>query len=320
MILPHVAVIIVNWNRREDTLACLESLGRLDYPSLEIILVDNASTDGSAGAVRQAFPGVTVLEAPQNLGFVAGNNLGLAHARRNPSGAQVACAWLLNNDTVVAPDSLRLLVEAVESYPGAGAAGPTIYYYDRPAVIWSAGGAIDWKHGRTRSLGLETEDRGQAGDQPQPVDFVTGCALLAKMEVFERVGMLDPRFYAYYEETEWCVRAARAGYQILHVPRARIWHKISIDARDASSQVLYYMMRNRLLFLKLAGSGARAWLGAAWDYGYRLARWTLLPRWRHKADQRGIVIRAILDFGRGRFGKVDIAPAFDAAPQGDSSR
>lgn len=301
---PCVAIIVVNWNGQTDTLACLSSLSQLQYPNYDIMVIDNGSSDDSATAIRAAHPQVTLIETGENLGFVGGNNLGLDHARM--AGADYTL--LLNNDTEIAPDFLRLLVEAAEADPQVGIVGPLIYYFDRPDVVWSAGGAIDWAGGSTRMLGLNEQDHGQFDAAPRPVDFVTGCALLIKMSLVEQVGMLDPRFFAYYEETEWCVRATRAGQKILLVPRARIWHKISLTAREASPQVHYYMVRNRLLFLKLARMGPGPWVRTLlFDYARTLLSWTLKPQWRHKAPQRQAMVQAILDFGRGRFGKVEVA-------------
>lgn len=300
---PKVAIIVLNYNGLADTPACLDSLASLDYPNYGVIVVDNGSIDGSVAVVRQAHPEVEVLETGENLGYAEGNNVGVRYAVK--TGADYVL--LLNNDTVVAPDFLTHLVNAAEASPTAGAAGPIIYYFDRPTVIWSAGGAIDWAHGCTRMVGLDEVDQGQFGSAPQAVDFVTGCALLVKVKLVQQVGLLDPRFFAYYEETEWCVRIARAGFKILQVPQAKIWHKISPVAREASPQVHYYMTRNRLLFLKLARMGLASWLNTVFDYSRTLLSWTIKPKWRHKALQRQAMLQAIFDYSRGNFGRVDIA-------------
>lgn len=302
--LPHVFVVILNWNGLADTLECLESLACLDYPSYEALVVDNGSTDGSVPVIRECFPTVTVLENDENLGYTGGNNVGLRHALAHES----SYALLLNNDTVLAPDFLRLLVEAVESNPDAGIAGPMVYYYDRSDLIWSAGGAIDWRRGETWMVGLGTPDAGQFGIVPREVDFVTGCALLVKRAVVEQVGLLDERFFAYYEEGEWCVRARRAGFKIVHVPQAKIWHKIPLDARSRSPLVHYYMTRNRLLFLKATGVGPRVWVHVLLgEYLRTLVSWSVKAQWRHKRPLRMAMLRAIADAGRGRWGKQPIA-------------
>ena len=304
MSLPKkVAIIILNWNGLADTLDCLASLSKLDYPAYELIVVDNGSCDDSVNVIRTTCPDIYIIDVGKNLGYVGGNNIGLKYAMQ----LNADYALLLNNDTKTSLEFLTLLVESAESDPAVGIVGPTIYYFDQPNVIWSAGGRIDWIQGSTRMIGLNEKDQGQFGSTPRSVDFVTGCALLIKMPLISHVGMLDPRFFAYYEETEWCVRVSRAGYKILHVPQAKIWHKISPIAREASPQVHYYMTRNRLLFLRSAKVGVVPWLNTLLlDYGRTLLSWTLKPKWRHKASQRQAMLQAIFDFGRNRFGRVDL--------------
>lgn len=298
--LPRVTIIVLNWNGLNDTLDCLESLGQLDYQNCEVVVVDNGSVDGSVSVIREWFPGVTMIENGENLGYAGGNNVGLRYAM--VQGADYA--FLLNNDTVVDPAFLRILVDAAEADPAIGIAGPTIYYHERPDVIWSAGGAIDWQQGSTRMVGLDERDEGQFGQVPRRVDFVTGCAMLVRRAVLEQAGLLDERFFAYYEETEWCVRATRAGFKIVHIPLSHIWHKISPAAQADSPLVHYYMTRNRLLFLKATRAGLRAWLHTLFaEYLRILMSWSLRPRWRGKRQQQRAMVRAIGDAWRGRWGR-----------------
>jgi hypothetical protein len=299
MTLPRVAIIVINWNGKEDTLACLTSLQGLDYPTTQIVLIDNGSTDDSVTAMRAAYPNINLIETGQNLGFVGGNNLGLEQACK----MGVEYALLLNNDTEVAPDFLRKLVVAAEADPAVGAVGPMIYYYEAPQVIWSAGGAIDWRRGSSRMVGIGEIDEGQWDSNPRAVDFLTGCAFLIKMSVYMQVGGLDPRFFLYYEDNEWCHRISRAGYRIFFVPQAHIWHKISPLARESSPQVHYYMTRNRLLFLKCSQAGWSPWIHTAFEYTRTLVSWSIKPQWRYKAPQRKAMIRAIKDFYLGNYGK-----------------
>ena len=300
---PRVTVVVLNWNGLADTLACLESLGHSEYPALDRVVVDNGSTDGSVSAIHKRFPAVTVLENKENLGYTGGNNRGLRHALAQ--GADYAL--LLNNDTEVAPDMLGRLVEAVESDSQVGLAGPTIYYYGQPDVIWSAGGMANWRHGSTTMVGVDEPDRGQFGVEPRTVDFASGCALLARSEVLKQVGLLDERFFAYFEEVEWCVRAARAGYKTVHVPAAHIWHKIAPSARAASPLAHYYMTRNRLLFLRINAAAPSAWLHTLIaEYLRTLISWSVKPRWRHMKAQRRVMLQAILDASRNRWGKQPI--------------
>lgn len=300
--LPTVAVIVINWNGKQDTLACLASLKKVSYPSFEVVVIDNGSSDDSVAAIRAAFPQVTLIEAGENLGFVGGNNVGLEFAR----GSGADYALLLNNDTEVDEQFLSCLVNAVEASPEIGIAGPSIYYYSAPDIFWSAGGEIDWSRGETRMTGDNQPDHGQYGTEARDVDFVTGCALLIRMKAVAEAGMLDPRFFAYYEETEWCVRVSRLGYRIVHVPRAKVYHKISQAAREASPMVHYYMTRNRLLFLRLSRAGAKAWLFTAAGFARTLMSWTVRPKWRGKQAQRAAMLQAIRDYRDDRFGKVEL--------------
>jgi GT2 family glycosyltransferase len=299
--LPRVLIIILCYNGIDLTRACLVSLGRLNYAAFDILVVDNDSHDQTPAVVRAEFPKVQVIEAGANLGFAAGNNIGLRRAlERNYD-----YALLLNNDTEVAPDFLVRMVEAAEADPAAGVVGPTIYYYERPDTIWSAGGLLDWERGRSAMRGIGERDLGQYRDV-SAVDFVTGCALLCKRAAIERVGLLDERFFMYYEETEWCVRARRAGLRILHVPRARVLHKIPLDARADQPYVAYYMTRNRLLFLRTTGAGPLAWLHAALLQDLRTClSLSLRPKWRARRSQRNAMLSAWHDFLRQRYGRRD---------------
>jgi GT2 family glycosyltransferase len=300
----EVAVIIVNWSRRDDTLACLASLRGMASPVAHTLVVDNGSNDGSVAAIRGAFADVDVLEGGRNLGFSAGVNVGLQEAMRR----RVAYALLLNNDSEVAADCVPQLLAAAAIAPEIGVVGPTIYYFDRPSVVWSAGGRIDWKCGRTHMLGLEEIDGGQFGTQPRPVEFVTGCCLLLKTCILARIGLFDPRFFAYYEETEWCVRVRRAGFTILHQPAAKAWHKIAAPHQTPSPLVQYYMTRNRLLFLHATGAGWRPWLHTLIEYLRTGISWSVRPRWRAVRWQRAIMLRAVLDYFAGRFGAAPLQP------------
>ncbi len=300
---PKVAIVLVNWNELHHTLPCLESLAGLQYPNVWTIVVDNGSTDNSVEVIRREHPQVTRIPLKENMGFTGGNNAGMECAL----DGRADYVLLLNNDTLVAPDVIDLLVEAVEADPAVGVAGPTIYYHEDPERIWSAGGAIDWRRGDAHMLSVNEIDRGQLGETPRRVDFVTGCALFVDQAVLRRVGLLDPRFFIYYEETEWCARASKAGVGIVHVPKAKIWHKISLTQREASPGVHYYMTRNRLLFLHYSGAGAMAWAHLTLEYVRTLASWSLRRKWRHKRPQRDAMLQAVGDFFRGRLGKAQLS-------------
>jgi GT2 family glycosyltransferase len=296
---PSVLIVVVCFNRVADTLACLASLANLIYARYEVLVIDNASSDGTVEQVRARFPEHVVLETGANLGYAGGNNLGL----RRAIAQGYDYALLLNNDAEVAAGSLEALIAAAEGDPSVGLAGPTIYYADRPSTIWSAGGIIQWHQGKTAMRGLDEIDNGQYA-RPAEVDFLSGCALLVKRAAVERVGLLDERFFLYYEDTEWCVRLRRAGFRVVQVPAARLIHRIPLDARDTQPYVTYYMTRNRLLFLQLVGAKPRTWLHAALLQDLRTyLSWKLRPKWRARNVQRRAMRDGWRDFARQRFGR-----------------
>lgn len=235
----RVAIIIVNWNGRDDTLACLHSLRSLTYPNTEVILVDNGSSDGSVESVQHRHPEVTVLAQRENLRFAGGNNEGIRHAL----GAGAELLLLLNNDTIVGPDFLSFLVQRMSSEPRCGMAAPKILYHDDPQRIWYAGGIVSFWTGTLRHRGIRELDAGQY-DAPAPTDYATGCCVLVRRSVVDEIGQLDPSFFMYGEDADWCLRARRAGYTVLYEPRARIWHKLS---SSVGGHLSFFKLRNKFI-------------------------------------------------------------------------
>lgn len=238
-----VSIIILNWNGKEDTIECLESIKELDYPNCEVIVVDNGSTDGSCEILKKNYPYVKLIENEKNLGVARGNNLGIYQAKGD-------YILLLNNDIVVDMDILKDLVSVLESSPEIGIVGPTMYYYDDPKRIWvGGGGKIYWNKGEADILRSNEIDNGQF-DEITEVDYIASCALLTKKGIFEEIGYMDEKYFAYWDETDWCVRAGKAGYRVLYVPKAKMWHKISSTSKKISGFYEYYNTRNTFLFMK----------------------------------------------------------------------
>lgn len=238
-VLPKVVIIVLNWNGRDLTADCLDSLQRVVYQNFEVILVDNASTDGSQQFFKERYPNVAVLENKENLGFAGGNNIGIQEALRRNSDYVL----LLNNDTVVDIDFLSALVKAGESDRKIGMLNPKIYYYDRPNVLWYAGGELSLFSGMSKHYGFRQVDHGQF-DCPRDVDFLTGCAFFIKREVIEKIGLLDEIFFCYSEDADWTIRARKAGYRGYYEPAAKVWHKIGASASGDIS--LYWGTRNAM--------------------------------------------------------------------------
>lgn len=216
-----VHVIILNWNGGEVLGPCLESLERVTDPPLEIIVVDNGSTDSSQDIVGEKFPGMELIENGKNLLFAAGNNVGIAAALEK--GARYIL--LLNNDTEVDPGFAAGMLAAFDD-PEVGIAGPKIYYYDDPERIWYGGGGFNRLTGVPFHHGLRRME-GSFEDVQGRTEWVTGCALMARREVFEEIGALDPSYTIYCEDVDFCLRAAEAGWKLRYIPSARVWHKVS---------------------------------------------------------------------------------------------
>lgn len=244
-----VAVIVLNWNRKEDSLRCLASLLDQDYPSYTVLFVDNDSSDGSVEAVSQDFPQVEVIVNSANLGFAEGNNVGIHAALQQGFDA----IMLLNNDTVVPSDLLSMLTSVMNADDAIGAVGPAIVYLHNPEIVWSSGGTIDWKRGVVTASHVDCSID-QLPREPFPVDHMSGCCMLVRADAIRRAGTLDSRFFMYYEETEWCVRLARAGYRLGIDPAARVLHDVTPDTHLRSSNIAYFMTRNHLLFLSVTGT------------------------------------------------------------------
>jgi GT2 family glycosyltransferase len=229
-------------NGVELTLECLASLRRQDYANLDILVVDNVSQDGTVAAVRAAYPEIEVISTSDNLGYAGGNNVGMDLALKQ--GADLI--FLVNNDTLLDRTCISTLVRTLQSYPCTGIVGPMVYTWDDGAIISSAGGQVDWRYADAINAGMGEVDRGQY--PARPVDFINGCGLMITRPAIERAGLLDPDYFMYWEETDWCQRVRRAGFEIRFEPDAWMKHKASIQVEELGPTTLYYMTRNRLLF------------------------------------------------------------------------
>lgn len=292
---PRVYVVILNWTRPFCTLASMRSLAESDYPCLQVVVVDNGSADESPTLIRRQFPQAVVIENHRNLGFAGGSNVGISYAMQN--GADYVL--LLNDDAEVASGMVRALVQVGESDPRMGILGPKIYYYDWPDVIWSAGGSITGD-GQPCHLCMDEIDDG-ALETVRDVDYVTGCVMLVKRGVVERVGALDERFFAYFEETEWCARALRNGYRVVCVPQAKAWHKVPLEYRPTSAKYIYLMTRNRLLYLRCIGASPTEIIAAALDIVRGVVSRQLRVRDAKVDTHPAAVLRGMRDFTLGRF-------------------
>ncbi|WP_103026347.1 glycosyltransferase family 2 protein [Salinibacter altiplanensis] len=244
---PPVSIIIVTWNAKELVQACLPSVVATEYPNFEIILADNASTDGTAAWVAREYPDVKIIRHPDNWLFCRGNNAALPHA----SGEFVV---LLNNDVEVPPDWLHPLVAAATEQPDVAAVQPKMLQYDdrsRFEYAGAAGGFLDragYPFTRGRLFDTMERDRGQY-DDPRDVFWATGAALLLRHSALDEVGPLDERFEMHMEEIDLCWRLWRHGYRVRVAPKSTVYHIGGASLPQSSPRKTYYNYRNSLLML-----------------------------------------------------------------------
>ena len=296
---PRVAVIILTYNRLDLTLECLSHLTELEYPAdrLDVLVVDNNSSDGTPQALRERYRTVSVLETGENLGYAGGNNVGIHVALE--TGADYIL--ILNNDAVVASDILPALLAAAEQEPQIGFLGPKVYHLEEPQQFQSAGIVLD-SCLRPHQRGQDEVDVGQF-DSIAEFDALPGCALFTTRQVIGQIGMLDPRFFMYHEEIDWCLRARAAGLRNLYVPAARVWHPKPQLNGDNIAFTTYYMIRNHYLLLSKHRTGILPVVQITRKNLIWLLNWTLNPKWRHVQHKRDALFKALIDAVLRRYGK-----------------
>lgn len=237
---PLVCIVLLNWNRLVEISECLDSVDALEYKNFRTIIVDNGSSDGSVEVLRARYPQAAVIENKRNLGYAGGNNVGIRLALAQ--GADYV--WLLNNDVEVLPDSLSRLVLVLESDWTIGLASPEVRFFRAVAQSQFVGQQVDWEHRR-----LITSTAASVSHTATPI--LMGAAMLIRREVIERIGLLDEKMFAYWEDTDFSVRAARAGFRAQVVRESVVYHKTELpDERRISRPPYYffYMTRNEYFF------------------------------------------------------------------------
>jgi GT2 family glycosyltransferase len=240
--------IVLNWNGRDDTLCCLESLARVEHEELGIVCVDNGSTDGSQEAVRERFPQVVLIEAGANLGYSAGNNLGLRYALEHG----MCWAMLVNNDATVAPDVVAGFERAARARPRAGILAGKVLFADRPQTIWFAGQRVSellGYSGRPRGYGRPD---GPRYSRVRATGRAVGALMAISREAIQAVGLLAEDLFLYVEDVDWALRVRHSGLEIVFAPEARAWHRVSASTggEAASTHTLYYGVRNTVFVLE----------------------------------------------------------------------
>ena len=250
---PKVSVITLNWNGLENTIECLESLKKINYPNYEVIVVDNGSEGNDAQVLEEKFGDyIHLIKNDRNYGAAGGLNIGMRYALNNSNPDYLL---LLDNDTVVDPEFLTEMVKVAEADPAIGIATAKIYYYDEPDRLQFVSGKMDfWRgdiigmRGVERLLGRKEIDRGQHDSIKETEQIGFWCALLKRRSV-ESIGLFDEKYFLAWEGADYCLRIWEAGYKIVYTPKARVWHK-GLTAKKLDGFIEYYNPRNRFRFMK----------------------------------------------------------------------
>lgn len=267
-----LTVVILNWNGKNDTIGCLDSLQKSENSSFDIVVVDNGSEDNSAAAISKRFPDVKILETGQNLGYAGGNNIGIEYASRLGSDLIL----LLNNDTIVDRHFIASLLKAAEESPNVGIFGAYPLRFSEPEKLDHLGGR--WND-QTASFDLVGLGASKGFRTDEPLDYVCGCSILVRREVFEAVGLLEPTFFLFWEEADFCIRAKRAGFGIDICYEAELMHKVSASFIGGSPHKTYFWWRGRFLWMERNCSK---------EENHRLSQTIVLPELRHLLKLRMI--------------------------------
>lgn len=239
---PLVSIITVNYNTAEVTLELLESLNSITYKNIEIIVVDNASSK-DASTIPQKFPGITFIQNSINEGFAGGNNRGIEKAKGE-------IIFLLNNDTEVAPSFIEPVIELFEKDDKIGIVSSKLIYHHSKNIIQYAGSkGINSLTARGTFIGTGEEDKGQY-NKPANTALAHGAAMAIHRKVIDKIGMLPEVYFLYYEEMDFCEHAKRNGFTIWFQPASVVYHKESMSVGKLSAMKIYYLNRNRLLFIR----------------------------------------------------------------------
>ncbi len=261
-----VWAVVLSWNGREDTLACLDTLGRQSRPPDHILVVDNGSQDGLEAPLRAAHPQVEYVFQPVNLGFAGGMNLGLRRALA--AGADFILTP--SNDTLLADRCLEKMLAALSERPRAAGAAPKIFLHEPPGIIYFNGGRFTWATLRPSHPGELRPERLPSRTAVREITFLNGCCPLYRAEALKQTGLYDESFVAYYEDADLSLRLRRDGWQLHLVPEAVVIHRhaasFQINAepglKGTVSPLKWYLMtRNRLWLLRKHGQWWQKFLG-----------------------------------------------------------
>lgn len=283
----EVSIITINYNGLEDTCALIESVPFNE--NLEVIVVDNASKDQEADTIAQRYPKVRVIRSDRNLGFAGGNNLGI-------QAAQGKYLFLINNDTIFKEFNIQALIGRMESSPAIGIICPKIRFaWDNNPIQFAGYSRLSKVSVRNHAIGYNEEDHGQY-ETAHSTPYAHGAAMMTRREAINKVGLMPECYFLYYEELDWSMMFARAGYQIWYGPQCTIYHKESQSTGQNSPLRTYYLTRNRLLLVRRNPQEFNQALAYLYLIGIVALRDILKYTFMGRLDLLKATVRALRDF------------------------
>jgi GT2 family glycosyltransferase len=259
---PLIFIVILNWNGKDVIKNCLNSVENIDYPNFQTVVVDNGSNDGSQNLIKLEFPRVLLIENEKNMGVAEGNNIGIKFALK--MGAEYI--FILVNDIIVDSNILNILLFEHKYNNIVGIVAPIVLDMGNREYIQENGNLINWKKGRAYLL-----DRGNIKDVhpiKREVDYV-GLPFI-NANIIDTIGYYDPKYFVYWEDADFCIRVKRAGYKIISVPDAKIWHKLSYTTKKVTGFYEYHITRNMFWFMKKFANKLDYTIFLIYFFGFRV--------------------------------------------------
>ena len=291
-----LSIITVNYNGLKDTCELIDSIPFND--SMEVIVVDNASTEDKASFIQNNYPNVKVLRNEKNLGFAGGNNLGIKAAK----GKYI---FLVNNDTIFKDVNVQSLIDRLESSPKIGVVCPKIrFLWGNNPIQFTGYTPLSRVTVRNQSIGYGEEDRGQY-NIPKSSPYAHGAAMMIKREVIDKVGLMPECYFLYYEELDWSMMITRAGYEIWYEPACTIYHKESQTTGQNSPLRTYYITRNRLLLVKRNWKGILKYISYFYLIIFVALRDIIKNTIKGQYAHVKAIIKGIYDFNKSHFSVIN---------------